>query len=59
MQAKTAFLIYRSHLETEVSLYGGGRMDTLRLVDGLWKITKRVIHLDANVILAKNLSVFF
>ena len=59
VQAKTAFLIYRSHLETEVSLYAGGRTDTLRNIDGQWKIAKRVIYLDANVILAKNLSVFF
>lgn len=59
VQAKTAFLLYRSHLETEQSLYAGGRTDTLRWVDGGWKIAERIIALDANVILAKNLSVFF
>ena len=31
----------------------------LRKEDGRWRIYKRVIILDANVILAKNLSVFF
>ncbi|MBC51747.1 MAG: 3-phenylpropionate dioxygenase, partial [Chloroflexi bacterium] len=33
--------------------------DHLRKEDGRWRIYKRVIVLDANVILAKNLSVFF
>lgn len=59
IRAKTAFLVYRSHLETEQAIYAGGREDTLRMVNGQWKIAKRVIVLDANVILAKNLSVFF
>ncbi|MBM3940920.1 MAG: 3-phenylpropionate/cinnamic acid dioxygenase subunit beta [SAR202 cluster bacterium] len=59
VKARTAFLVYRSHLETEETLYAGGREDTLRHVDGKWKIAKRVVVLDANVIMAKNLSVFF
>ena len=59
VQAKTAFILYRSHLETEENIFAGSREDVLRPIDGAWKIAKRVIVLDANVILAKNLSVFF
>ena len=56
--AKTAFLVYRSHLETDAQLLSGCREDVLRKVDGAWKVTRRTIVLDANVLLDKNLSVF-
>lgn len=59
VQAKTAFILYRSHHETDENIFAGSREDTLRQVDGQWKIAQRIIVLDANVILAKNLSVFF
>lgn len=59
VQAKTAFLLYRSHHETEENLFSGYREDLLRPVDGSWQIARRTIVLDSNVILAKNLSVFF
>lgn len=59
VQAKTAFILYRSHHETEENIFAGSREDVLRQVAGQWKIAKRVIVLDANVIRAKNLSVFF
>jgi len=59
VRAKTAFLLYRSHHETEENLFAGYREDLLRPVDGGWKIARRTIVLDSNVILAKNLSVFF
>jgi 3-phenylpropionate/cinnamic acid dioxygenase small subunit len=59
VQAKTAFILYRSHHETEENIFAGRREDVLRQVAGQWKIARRVIVLDANVILAKNLSVFF
>ncbi len=59
VKAKTAFILYRSQHETEQDIFAGSREDDLRLVDGRWKVSKRVIVLDANVILAKNLSVFF
>jgi 3-phenylpropionate/cinnamic acid dioxygenase small subunit len=59
VQAKTAFILYRSHHETEENIFAGSREDVLRQVAGQWKIARRVIVLDANVILAKNLSVFF
>jgi 3-phenylpropionate/cinnamic acid dioxygenase small subunit len=58
VRAKTAFLVYRSHLETDHQLLSGYREDVLRNVDGGWKVAKRTIVLDANVLLDKNLSVF-
>jgi 3-phenylpropionate/cinnamic acid dioxygenase small subunit len=58
VQAKTAFLVYRSHLETDQQLLAGSREDVLRRVDGTWKVAKRTIVLDANVLLDKNLSIF-
>jgi 3-phenylpropionate/cinnamic acid dioxygenase small subunit len=58
VQARTAFLVYRSHLETDHQILSGCREDVLRKVDDGWKIAKRTIVLDANVLLDKNLSVF-
>ena len=59
VQARTAFLVYRSHLETDQQLSAGSREDVLRQVNGAWKVAKRTIVLDANVLLDKNLSIFF
>ncbi|MGE0058928.1 MAG: 3-phenylpropionate/cinnamic acid dioxygenase subunit beta [Dehalococcoidia bacterium] len=59
VKALTAFLVYRSHLETDQDLYSGYREDILRRTDQGWKIAKRTIVLDANVILTKNISIFF
>ena len=58
VEAKTAFLVYRSHLETDRQLLSGCREDLLRKMNGAWKIARRTIVLDANVLLDKNLSVF-
>lgn len=58
VSARTAFLIYRSHLETDSQLLSGSREDVLRRVDGGWRVARRTIVLDANVLLDKNLSVF-
>jgi 3-phenylpropionate/cinnamic acid dioxygenase small subunit len=56
--ARTAFLVYRSHLETDSQLLSGSREDLLRKVEGSWRVARRTIVLDANVLLDKNLSVF-
>ena len=50
--------MYRSHLETDHQLLAGSREDVLRRVNGVWKIAKRTVLLDANVLLDKNLSIF-
>jgi len=56
---KSRFLIYRNRVETETDFLVGKREDLLRRVNGGWKIARRKIVLDQNVLLAKNLTVFF
>ena len=59
VKTRTAFIVYKSHLELDQDLYAGSREDLLRQVDGQWRVAKRTIILDANVLLSKNVSVFF
>jgi 3-phenylpropionate/cinnamic acid dioxygenase small subunit len=56
---KCRFLIYRNRVETETDILVGKREDLLRRIDGQWKITRRKIVLDQNVLLTKNLTFFF
>ena len=56
---KSRFLVYRNRVETETDFLVGKRDDVLRRVNGAWKIARRRIVLDQNVLLAKNLTVFF
>src|SRR5262245_43871006 len=56
---KCRFLIYRNRVETETDFLVGKREDLLRRVEGQWKIARRMIALDQNVLLAKNLTFFF
>ena len=53
------FIVYRSRGETEQDFYVGARRDVLRRISGSWKIAGRKIILDQNVLLAKNVSLFF
>jgi 3-phenylpropionate/cinnamic acid dioxygenase small subunit len=53
------FLVYRNRQETETDVFIGKRQDVLRQVGGAWKIAARKIVLDQNVLLAKNMTVFF
>jgi 3-phenylpropionate/cinnamic acid dioxygenase small subunit len=53
------FIAFRNRGETEQDFYVGGRQDTLRNVEGAWKISRRTIILDQTVLLAKNVSIFF
>ena len=53
------FMVYRSRAETEQDFYIGARRDVLRRVAGAWKIAARKIILDQNVLMAKNVSIFF
>jgi len=53
------FIVYRSRAETEQDFYVGARRDVLRRVEGAWKIAHRKLILDQNVLLAKNVSIFF
>ncbi len=53
------FIVYKSRSETEQDFYVGARRDILRKVGGAWKIARRRLTLDQNVLLAKNVSIFF
>ena len=57
--AKCRFLIYRNRVETETDFLVGKREDVLRRADGDWRIARRKIILDQNVLLTKNLTFFF
>ena len=46
-------------VERETDFIVGIREDTLRSVDGDWKIAKRVVFIEQNVLLSKNLTLFF
>ena len=60
VRVKSRFLVYRNRLQDEVDLFVGKRIDTLRRDSETgWKIAKRTVLLDQNVLLAKNITVFF
>ncbi len=59
VRVKCRFVFYRNRHMDEESLFIGKRIDTLRRVDGRWKIARREIHLDQSVLLHKNLTSFF
>ena len=56
---KCRFLVYRNRVETETDILVGKREDLLRRVDGGWRIARRKIILDQNVLMTKNLTFFF
>lgn len=60
LQVRSAFLVYRNRLHTEVDVYAGGRNDILRRtgVHG-YQVAKRTILFEQNVLLMKNISTFF
>ena len=59
LAVRSNFIVYRNRLETEVDIWAGEREDILRPSGGSFLIAKRTIMLDQNVVLSKNLSVFF
>ncbi|OLT18221.1 benzene 1,2-dioxygenase [Pseudonocardia sp. CNS-139] len=58
---RSNFLVYRNRLEAEVDVWAGERRDVLRADDGAtgFRIADRIVLLDQNLVLSKNLSVFF
>jgi len=59
VDVSSRFLIYQNRREYEQYFFVGDRMDRmLKTADG-WKLSKREIRLHQNVLLAKNLTVFF
>jgi 3-phenylpropionate/cinnamic acid dioxygenase small subunit len=59
VEVRCRFLIYQNRVEYETYTFVGKRTDLLRKTQGGWKIARREILLDQNVLLAKNLSTFF
>lgn len=59
VDATSRFLIYQNRCEYEQYFFVGDRKDRLRRTDGDWKLARREIHIHQNVLLAKNLTVFF
>ncbi|HUN44286.1 MAG TPA: 3-phenylpropionate/cinnamic acid dioxygenase subunit beta [Acetobacteraceae bacterium] len=59
VRARSNYIVYRSRAETEQDFYVGARDDVLRRCNGAWQIARRRLVLDQNVVLAKNLSIFF
>ena len=57
--ARCRFLIYRNRVETETDILVGKREDVLRRDGEEWRIARRTILLDQNVLLSKNLTFFF
>ena len=53
------FLIQQNRVEYETTTFIGQRRDVLRREGGDWRIVRREILLEQNVLLAKNLSIFF
>ncbi len=59
-EVKSNFICYRNRLQDEVDIWAGERHDLLRRdEEQALRIARRKILLDQNVVLSKNLSVFF
>jgi 3-phenylpropionate/cinnamic acid dioxygenase small subunit len=60
VNVRSRFFVYTNRLHDEVNLFVGKRDDVLRRdPDTGWKIAKRTIILDQNVLLAKVITTFF
>jgi 3-phenylpropionate/cinnamic acid dioxygenase small subunit len=59
LEVFSSFIVYRNRSETEQDFYVGTRRDALRRIDGTLRISSRKITLDQNVLVAKNISIFF
>lgn len=53
------FLLYQNRVQYETYTFVGRRNDTIRVTDAGWKVARREILLEQNVLLAKNLTMFF
>jgi len=59
VSVRCRFLVYRNRVETETDILVGKREDLLRRAGEEWRIARRKILLDQNVLLSKNLTFFF
>jgi 3-phenylpropionate/cinnamic acid dioxygenase small subunit len=56
---RSSFLVYRNRLEREENIFAGQRTDVLRRTNRGFEIARRMVLLDQNVLLSKNISTFF
>lgn len=57
---RSRFLIYQNRCEYEQYYFVGDRSDVLRKqADGGWQLARREINIHQNVLMAKNLTIFF
>ena len=59
LDVSSRFLVYQNRVQYETYIFVGRRNDTLRLTEKGWKIARREILLEQNILLAKNLTTFF
>ena len=59
VDVSSRFLIYQNRCEYEQYYFVGDRLDRVRLTNAGWQLTSREIRLHQNVLLSKNLSIFF
>ena len=59
LDVASRFLVYQNRVEYETHTFVGRRHDTLRLTEQGWKVSRREILLEQNILLAKNLTTFF
>ncbi|MFM2238949.1 MAG: hypothetical protein RJA69_323 [Pseudomonadota bacterium] len=59
VDVSSRFLIYQNRCEYEQYFFVGDRLDRIRRTAQGWRLAQREIRLHQNVLLAKNLSIFF
>ena len=59
VSVSSRFLIYQNRCEREQYFFVGDRRDLIRRTASGWQLAKREIQIHQNVLLAKNLTVFF
>ncbi|MDM0015359.1 3-phenylpropionate/cinnamic acid dioxygenase subunit beta [Variovorax sp. J22P168] len=59
VDVSSRFLTYQNRCEYEQYFFVGDRKDRMRRTADGWKLCRREIRLHQNVLLAKNLSIFF
>lgn len=59
VEVTSRFLIYQNRCEYEQYFFVGDRFDRVRRTADGWKLARREIRIHQNVLLAKNLSIFF
>lgn len=56
---RSRFLIYQNRCQYEQYFFVGDRSDVIRQTADGWKLARREINIHQNVLLAKNLTIFF